>query len=181
MDKDADSWCIVRCIFFFFFYLICHKVWCLDPFYSTLPIAHRIRSHGLHMHCYTDDSQLYLASHNPNNADAVHNDCIKVERSLADINACMTNNKLKLNNDMTEIMLFGTRSSLADVNITSIEVAGTHVHVSDGPVRSLGDLLDNSLSPCLPRWTGWYNQHAYIWETNSNKFETNSPKVTPNR
>jgi len=58
----------------------------------------------------------------------------------------MTNNKLKLNNDKTEIMFFGTKSSLADVNITSLEVAGTHVHVSDGPVRNLGVLLDNSLS-----------------------------------
>jgi len=35
---------------------------------------------------------------------------------------------------------------VADVNITSLEVAGTHVHVSDGPVRNLGVLLDNSLS-----------------------------------
>jgi pectin methylesterase-like acyl-CoA thioesterase len=98
------------------------------------------------MHSYADDAQLYLAFQNPKNADAVHNGCIKVERCLADINAWMTNNKLKLNNDKTEIMLFGTRSSLADVDITSLEVAGTRVHVSDGPVRNLGVLLDNSLS-----------------------------------
>ena len=58
----------------------------------------------------------------------------------------MTNNKLKLNNHKTEIMLFGTKSSLTDVNIISLEVSGTHLHVSRGPVRNLGVLLDNSLS-----------------------------------
>ena len=111
-----------------------------------LPLSHLIQSHGLHMQSYADDTQLYLAFQNPKNADEVHNGCIKIERCLADIHAWMTNNKLKLNNDKTEIMLFGTKSSLADVNITSLEVAGTRVHVSDGPVRNLGVLLDNSLS-----------------------------------
>jgi len=110
-----------------------------------LLFAYRIRSHGIHMHRYSDDTQLYLIFQNPKNADAVDNVCIKVERCLEDINAWMTNNKLKVNNNKTEIMLFDTKSSLADVNSTSLEVAGTHVHVSDGPMRNLGVLLDISL------------------------------------
>jgi len=84
-----------------------------------LLLAHLIRSHGLHIHSYADDTQLYLAFQNPKNTDAVHNGCIKVERCLAD-----------------------TKSSLADVTISSLEVARTRVDVSDGPVRN----LDNSLS-----------------------------------
>ena len=56
------------------------------------------------------------------------------------------NNKLKLSNDRTEIMLFGTSSSTGDGYITSLKVAGSHVHVSDDPVRNLGVVLDNSLS-----------------------------------
>ncbi|KAK2155090.1 hypothetical protein LSH36_249g00040 [Paralvinella palmiformis] len=86
-----------------------------------LLLAHRIRSHCLHMHCYTDDTQLYSPFQNPKNADAVHNGCIKVEQCLADINAWMTNNKLKLNNDKTEIMLFVTRSSLAEIRCDQSE------------------------------------------------------------
>ena len=58
----------------------------------------------------------------------------------------MTNNKLKLNNSKTEIMLFGTKSSLANVNIASLEVAGTLIHVADGPVRNLGVILDHAMS-----------------------------------
>ena len=83
------------------------------------------------MRTYADDTQLYLAFQNPKYADAVHNGCIKVERCLADINAWMTNNKLKLNNDKTEIMPFGIKSSLTDINITLL---------------ALGVALDNSLS-----------------------------------
>ena len=44
----------------------------------------------------------------------------------------MRNSNLKENNDMAKSMLFGTKSPLADVNITSLEVAGTRVHVSGG-------------------------------------------------
>ena len=98
------------------------------------------------MHSYADDTQLYLAFQNPKDPDAIHTGCIKVEQCLADINAWMMNNKFNLNNDKTKIVLFGTKSSLADVNITSLEVAGTPVHVSEGCVRNLGVLLDNSLS-----------------------------------
>ena len=44
-----------------------------------LPFAHLIQWHGLHMHIYANDTQLYLTFQNPKNADAVHNGCIKLE------------------------------------------------------------------------------------------------------
>ena len=47
------------------------------------------------------------------------------------------------------MMLFAMTSSLDDVNITSLEVAGIHIHVSDDPVRNLGVLVDNYLSVCF--------------------------------
>ena len=43
-------------------------------------------------------------------------------------------------------MLFGTNSSGADVNLTSPEVARTCVRVSEGPVRNLTVVLNNSFS-----------------------------------
>ena len=109
------------------------------------------------MHSYANGTQLYLAFQNLKNVDAVHNGCITVDRCLSDINEWMTNNKQEINNDKTEIMLFGTKLSLADVNIKSLEVAGTHVQVYDGPLRNHGVVQDNSLSRI-----GWINQHAYI-------------------
>ena len=42
--------------------------------------------------------------------------------------------------------LFGTRHSLQTVNITSLSVAGTQVHVTDGPIGNLGVMFDTTLS-----------------------------------
>ena len=49
----------------------------------------------------------------------------------------MSQNKLKLNNDKAEIILFGSKK-LAELNITSLSVAGTDVSVASEPVRNLG-------------------------------------------
>ena len=64
---------------------------------------------------------------------------------MSDINAWMTNNKLKLNNDENKIMLFRSNSSLTDGNITSPEVDRSDVQVSDGPVSNLGVSLVSDL------------------------------------
>jgi len=111
-----------------------------------LPLCHLIYTYGLQMHSYADDTQIYLAFSNPKDANVVHQECTKVEQCLADIHVWMTNNKLKLNNAKTEIMLFGTKSSLDKVDITSIEVAGTRVCIAEGPVRNIGVELDSTLS-----------------------------------
>ena len=42
-----------------------------------LPLVHLIRSHGLRMHSYSEDAQLYLPFQYPNCADAVHNVCMR--------------------------------------------------------------------------------------------------------
>ena len=58
----------------------------------------------------------------------------------------MSQNKLKLNNDKTEIILFGSKKHLAELDIPSLSVAGIDVQVSSEPVRNLGALFDSQLS-----------------------------------
>ena len=58
----------------------------------------------------------------------------------------MTINKLKLNSDKTEIKLFGTKHSLSCINIPSLNVAGTCVTITEGPIRNLGVMMDSLLS-----------------------------------
>ena len=53
----------------------------------------------------------------------------------------MSQNKLKLKNDKTEIILFGSMKHLAELNNKSLSVAGTDVSVASEPVRNLGDSL----------------------------------------
>ena len=56
----------------------------------------------------------------------------------------MSQNKLKLNNDKTEIILFGSKKHLAELNIKSLSVAGTE-SVASEPVRNLGAMFDSQL------------------------------------
>ena len=59
------------------------------------------------------------------------------------VSGCLS--KLKLNNDKTEIILFGSKKHLAELNIKSLSVAGTDVSVASEPVRNLGAMFDSQL------------------------------------
>ena len=50
-----------------------------------------------------------------------------------------------INNDKTEIILFGSKKHLAELNIKSLSVAGTDVSVASEPVRNLGAMFDSQL------------------------------------
>ena len=68
---------------------------------------------------------------------------------MCDISVWMSQNKLKLNNDKTEIILFGSKKHLAELNIKSLSVAGTDVSVASEPVRNLGAMFDSQLIMAL--------------------------------
>ena len=71
-----------------------------------------------------DDTQLYL-SFNPDNslneAEAVH----ALEQCIRAIRAWMQADKLKLNENKTEVMLIGTRQQLSKDNLDSLSVGDT--------------------------------------------------------
>ena len=75
----------------------------------------------------------------------VKREILNLEKCLCDISVWMSQNKLKLNNDKTEIILFGSKKHLAELNIKSLSVAGTDVSVAFVPVRNLGDMFDSQL------------------------------------
>ena len=106
-----------------------------------LPLAQLIKSYGLDTHGYADDSQLYVTFRKTNDTAAVQHQVKNLEQSqranvrtlyvqyslrcLCNIDTWMAQNKLKLNNGKTEIILFGYKKQLAEVNIQSLDVAGT--------------------------------------------------------
>ena len=65
---------------------------------------------------------------------------------VCDNSVWMSQNKLKLNNDKTEVILFGSNKNLAELNIKSLSVAGTDVSVASEPVRNLGAMFDSQLN-----------------------------------
>ena len=87
-----------------------------------IPLAQLIRSYGLNNHGYADDTQLCLSFKKTSDNAIVKREILNLEKCLCDISVWMSQNKLKLNNDKTEIILFGSKKHLAELNIKSLSV-----------------------------------------------------------
>ena len=100
--------------------------------------------HNLEIHCYAEDSQLYL-SFCPNDTANQEAALARVERCIEDIRNWMLNDKLKLNDEKTEFMIISTVQQLAKVSINSLRVgAATITPVSSA--RNLGSWFDSKLT-----------------------------------
>ena len=99
--------------------------------------------HGVSVHMYADDTQLYLpfslATHDAQVA-AVHvmEDCIN------DIRMWMSFNKLKLNDEKTELLIVVPSRQTHKCSIDSINIGGCEVRKSDS-VRNLGVQFDSTM------------------------------------
>ena len=82
-----------------------------------IPLAQLIRTYGLNNHGYADDTQLCLSFKKTSDNAIVKREILNLEKCLCDISVWMSQNKLKLNNDKTEIILFGSKKHLAELNI----------------------------------------------------------------
>ena len=109
----------------------------------SAPLSRAICKHGLDRHFYADDTQLYFAT--KPTQDNVAELRKWIARCIAEIHQWMRANFLKLNDDSTEIMLFGSFHQLKKVTIDSISVGEVSINLSS-TVRNLGILLDPSMS-----------------------------------
>ena len=118
----------------------------LGPLLFTLythPLSAVICQSGLSYQFFADDSQLHKSSV-PSDFPVLAcylKDCIEY------VAEWMGDSKLKLNDDKTELMDIGTRSTLSQVipNLASVSISGCDIPFSQ-PVRNLGFYLDETLS-----------------------------------
>ena len=132
-----------------------------------LPLGNIIRKHNIAFHFYADDLQLYLPL---KSADSLQTllDC------LEEVKVWLGSNLLQINNDKTEVIIFGPSKSktprTADLGILSPYVKSHS--------RNLGVIFDSNFcfdkqiaavvkssftsSESLPRWNPIY--HFTIWK-----------------
>jgi hypothetical protein len=107
----------------------------------TADIIAIIRRYGFCVHAYADDLQLY-SSCKPGEEHSVTSRLIPC---IAEINTWMSSNRLKMNNDKTQIIWLGTRQRLAATTQMPLLIDGTEI-VPALSVRNLGVLIDNELT-----------------------------------
>ena len=109
----------------------------------TAPLADILRFHELQFHFYVEDSKLYT-SFSTNNVKELANSITKIEECLSAIDEWISNNRLKLNIDKTELLFlfskYNPQKSLPPLRF------GTDIIKSCSHARIIGTILDATLS-----------------------------------
>ena len=107
----------------------------------TQPLGDVIRESNLNYHMYADDTQLYQAT------SLAHIDTLaeNVQSCIENIYAWMSANRLKMNDDKTEIIPCTTRPKLKSLVLDHINLNNTHIKFSS-KAKNLGLNIDNALS-----------------------------------
>jgi len=99
-----------------------------------------VAGHGLNLHQYADDTQVY-ASTSAMDAEAAVG---RLAACLVDIEAWLKASRLRLNPTKTQVLLLGSTQQLAKVNVSELPVTSTRINVSE-TVRDIGVVIDSQL------------------------------------
>ena len=110
----------------------------------TLPLGDILRKAGVSYHLYADDTQLYL-SFDIRNQDDLKEIMDKVQSCVCEIKSWMQRNKLKLNEEKTEILLISSSHFSSKVFATVFKVDDTCI-VPKSSVRNIGVVFDKQMS-----------------------------------
>ena len=120
----------------------------LGPQFFTIyssPIANIARKHGLNVHMYADDTQLYVSFKLDSTSDDESASRSLIESCIKDIKSWMTTNKLKLNDDKTEFLVITSKHNQSKYCTDSLQIATSMIQPT-ASARNLGIVFDNILS-----------------------------------
>ena len=135
----------------------------LFTIYSS-PIASIARKHGLYVHAYADDTQLYTPFdlNDPSDEMLARQ---RAEACILEIKSWMSLNKLKLNDEKTEFLVMTSRYQQHKIHAHDIKVDSATIHASKS-ARNLGIIFDNNL--CMDEHVKRICQTVYFHIRNVN-------------
>ena len=110
----------------------------------TTPLGDVVRKHGVDFHLYADDTQIYMTL-DPGHIATQEAAIRKLQRCVESISVWMTDNKLKLNQDKSEVLMFGTPKQLSKMSLSCVEIGDSRVSVAN-QAKNLGVVMDGNLS-----------------------------------
>jgi len=113
----------------------------LFSIYSS-PVADIARRHGVSVHMYADDCQLYLSC---DLATGIADSVSRLETCITDIRVWMTTNKLKLNDSKTEFMMLSSSQTNNALPNVTLDIGNDTIGTSNS-ARNLGVIWDSSLN-----------------------------------
>ena len=108
------------------------------------PLGDIISKHQIKFHVYADDTQLYI-SFKPRNQATAENALQRLSACISDIKVWMNMNKLKLNDDKTEVLVIGRKKQIEKVSITSLRIGSSDINITKS-ARNIGVIQDSNLS-----------------------------------
>ena len=107
----------------------------------TLPLGNVIRQHLTPFHMYADDTQLYMSAKPSDTTKLIMN----VQSCIEAVKAWMAPNKLKMNDDKTEMMPVATSQKLRSLDADHVCIGSDRVNFTN-KAKNLGVILDSCLS-----------------------------------
>ena len=105
----------------------------------TRELAWILEQHNVKYKLYADDTQFYIP------VKSIQETERKIDAIMKDIKNWMVKKKLKMNEDKTECMLFGTKNSLKKYeHFNQIKISTTTIEITK-KVKDLGVYIDNEL------------------------------------
>jgi hypothetical protein len=107
----------------------------------TSPLFKIAEKHGVEIHMYADDTQLYISFRLDDSDNALE----KIQNCINEIRKWMHENHLKLNDTKTEFLIIGNPRLTKQLNVSSIKIGDTDVTAAC-QAGNIGAIIDSELS-----------------------------------